>query len=97
MNEHTSPDQRSTGKNTSLATILNFFIPGLGLAYLGRTSLAVGNFLAVAVVLVACFVLNDPAITEHIHWVFMVLMVGSAGVAHGVARSMMAVDSETAS
>jgi hypothetical protein len=76
-----------TRPKTALAVALNCLVPGSGLAYLGRWSLAIANFVIVLVVVVGCFVANDPTLMEHIHWVLMVLVVGSGALAHGVAKS----------
>ena len=45
------------------------------------------NFLVVQALVIGCYVANDPTIMEHIHWVFLVVIVGSGALAHGVAKS----------
>ena len=94
MTSHASHDgsNQSAVKHLShgaviLATILNGLVPGLGLAYLGRWAFAAANFIIATTVLVGCFVGQNPTIMEHIHWVFLILIVGSAGIAHGMANS----------
>ena len=89
MNQATS-DHHGAGsaENTRhkfvwLAVVLNCLLPGLGLAYLGRWTWALANFLIVQLIVVGC--MYEPTIVEHIHWVLLVLMVGSGSLAHRVA------------
>ena len=71
----------------ALAVALNCLLPGLGLAYLGKWWLAMANFLTVQLVVVGCLVVGEPTIVEHIHWVLMIVIVGSGALAHAVAKS----------
>ncbi len=81
-----TPAPHTRQKNPIVATLLNL-CPGLGLAYLGRWGFAITNVLIAVAVFAGCYLLDDPTISEHIHWVWMVLLVGSAAAAHGLAKS----------
>ena len=71
-------------KPTIVAPLLNVILPGAGLLYLGETGRALANFL------LACVATASASLsgTEHIHYVFLAVVTGSAGYAHAVARSM---------
>ncbi len=69
-----------------LAVGLNVLLPGLGLLYLARWRWALANFLVVQGIVAACFLVAEPTILEHIHWVFLILMVGSGAVAHALTK-----------
>lgn len=80
--------QPTKHKSVWLAVVLNCLLPGLGLAYLGRWTWALVNFLLVQLLVVGCVWIGgkyEPSIVEHIHWVVMVLMVGSGSLAHRFA------------
>lgn len=70
-------------KSTFLAPLLNAVLPGAGLWYLGESVRAVSNFGLVAVVTAAAALSGF----EHIHYVFLAAVAGSAGYAHAIARS----------
>lgn len=73
-------------RNKLLAVAINCIVPGLGLAYLGHWRWAAINFFVVLTVLLACVWWSEPILMEHIHWVMMVLVVGSGSVARSVAE-----------
>ena len=91
MSSHTKQhDSEPAGRSHGmviLATILSFFVPGLGLALLGRWSMAAANIILATTVVAGCWFGQNPTIIEHIHWVVFVVMIGSAAIAHGVATS----------
>ena len=72
-----------TMKRSTIAALLSLILPGAGLWYCGRRKLALANLL---------FALGCPLaglltgfLAEHIHWVFLAIAAGSAGLAHAVA------------
>ncbi len=67
------------------AVAMNVLLPGLGLAYLGKWRFAAANFIVVTLIVAVCFLIPEPTIVEHIHWVFLILLVGSGAVAHALA------------
>lgn len=68
---------------TTVATLLNFLVPGAGLWYLGYDGKAIKNF-AVAVVL---GVIGLGSQREHVLYLFLAVAAGSAGYAHSIART----------
>ena len=74
----------SVMKPTVVAPLLNAVLPGAGLWYLGETKRAAINFLLASVVTAVAALSGS----EHIHYVFLAVVTGSAGYAHAVARSM---------
>lgn len=68
-------------KPTVVAPLLNAVLPGAGLWYLGRRGRALGNFL-LALVLTA---LASASGSEHVHYMLLAIVAGSAGYAHAVA------------
>lgn len=70
-------------KNSTIATALNFILPGSGLWYDGKRSWGVVNFLiaTVIVAVLACHPLSE----ERIHYVILAVAAGSAGLAHSAA------------
>ena len=73
-------------KKPWLAFVLSLFIPGAGLAYLGKWLFAVLNFALVQAVLLGIVVTEpDRIIIEHIHYVVLGFAGASAGAAHAVA------------
>jgi hypothetical protein len=81
------PAPSTEPKNAALAVALNCLVPGLGLAYLGRWWMALANLLVGSALVFGPYFAHDPTIIEHIHWVVMVVVVGSGALAHGVAKS----------
>lgn len=79
----------SKKKRPTVAAILNFVFPGLGLLYLGWARAALVNFLVVNGILLVCVVFGDAQLIDHVHYVFLGLAALSAGYAHGVAASTM--------
>lgn len=78
--------QQKPRKNTVLATVLNAALPGVGFAYLGRWKWAIINFVVVQAIIVGAVYANEPAVVEHIHWIILVLAVGSGSLAHTAAK-----------
>lgn len=69
-------------KKSTIATALNFVIPGSGLWYLGKRSWAVANILVATPVV---FVLaSHPLLGERVHYVILAAAAGSAGLAHAI-------------
>lgn len=66
-------------KRRSVATALNFIVPGAGLWYLNRVRSAIVNLL-VAVAVPA--VIGTIWQSEHVLYVFLAIAAGSAGYAH---------------
>lgn len=79
------PVQSPGGKKVVACTIANFIVPGLGLAMLGRWGLGLVNFALANVVLGGCLKSGEPKLLEHIHWVWFVIAIGSASLAHSLA------------
>lgn len=73
-------------KNIVLATVLNAVLPGAGFAYLRRWKWAIINFVVVQTIIVGAVLTNEPTMVEHIHWIVLVLAVGSGSLAHTAAR-----------
>lgn len=71
-------------KPTVVAPILNAVLPRAGLWYLGEPTRAVVNFLLAVVVTAAAAVSG----WEHVHYIFLAIVAGSAGYAHAVARAV---------
>ncbi len=69
-------------KQTVTAPLLNALLPGAGLWYLGRSGRALANLL-LAVAIVGTASIRG---TEHMHYVLLAIIAGSAGYAHAVAR-----------
>lgn len=69
-------------KKSTIAATLNFGIPGAGLWYLGKRTLAVVNLL-LATALVAGLA-GHPLFGERIHYVILAAAAGSAGLAHAI-------------
>jgi hypothetical protein len=68
-------------KSTKTAVALNFLIPGAGLWYLGLHWMALANFLvALTFPLIGLFWWS-----EHVHYLFLAIAAGSAGLAHAAA------------
>jgi hypothetical protein len=72
-------------KSRWLAFLLSFVLPGAGLAYLGNWRLGAVNL--VVAILFPLFVATtmSDVIVEHIHYVFLVIAVGSGAFAHAKA------------
>lgn len=70
-------------KNSTIATALNFIVPGCGLWYYGKRSWGVVNFL-IATAIVAVLA-GHPSAGERIHYVILAVAAGSAGLAHSAA------------
>lgn len=76
-------------KRRTLPIVLNAVIPGAGLWYLGFAGMAIANLsLAVLIPLVGSFWFS-----EHVHWLFLAVAAGSAGVAHAMADQQAASQS----
>ena len=78
-------ETRASHKNVVLATVLKAILPGVGLAYLGKWKWAVVNFVIAQAVVVGA-IYADEKLVEHIHWVVLVLVVGSGSIAHTAAK-----------
>lgn len=66
-----------------IAAVCSFLVPGSGLVYLGKWVWGVTNLaLATGAVLLLS---SSPTISEHIHYVFLAIAAGSAGLAHAAA------------
>lgn len=73
-------------KNAWVAAALSFILPGAGLAYLSKWGAAAINLL-VAIILPAITLLAaPPEVTEHIHYLYLVIAVGSGAWAHAMAK-----------
>jgi len=76
-------------KSEILAFILNFFLPGAGLAYLGLYRSAVLNFLFVVVIAFALGMYLDPQmLTDGGAYIGAAIAGGSGGFAMSKAREM---------
>jgi len=73
-----------TMKSSKTAMLLNFVIPGAGLWYLGMTRGALLN-LVVAMLIPMC---GFFWLSEHVHYLFLAVAAGSAGLAHAVASQL---------
>ena len=65
-------------KDKQLATILNGAFPGAGFFYLGLWKYGLINLVLAQGIMLGCFYWGEPRLLEHIHWVILVVMVGSA-------------------
>lgn len=72
-------------KRRTIATILNFVLPGAGLWYLDRKKSA-GVNLVLAILIPALG--SMPWSGEHAHYFFLAVAAGSAGYAHAVGTAV---------
>jgi len=80
------PDQK---KKPFVAFTLSFFLPGAGLAYLGKWKWAIINFLVVLLVgVAAAFLLPEDRVDEYMQYLAIGCAGGSAGIAHAMAKMM---------
>ena len=78
MNQFTRHHSRELpGKARQQAILFNCLFPGMGFIYLGKWKLGCINTFAGLSILVGCLLLNEPKLMEHIHWVILVVIVGS--------------------
>ena len=69
-------------KSSRLAAALSFNVPGAGLWYLGQRFWAVVNLIGATAMIV--LLARDPQGFEQIHYVFLAIAAGSAGLAHAM-------------
>jgi hypothetical protein len=68
------------------AFLLNFIIPGVGLAYLGKKSVAMVNFgIAVILPLAACWFWPETS-SNWVRYLILAIAAGSGGFAHAAAE-----------
>ncbi len=68
--------------SSTVAIVLNFVLPGVGLCYLGQPRRGAFNFLIACVgAMVSFFLMND-----YCHYVLLAIAAGSAGYAHAMSR-----------
>lgn len=85
MNDELGPKIDSR-RNAWFAAALSFILPGAGLAYLGKWGAAAINLL-VAIILPAISLLAaPPEVTDHIHYLYLVIAVGSGAWGHAAAK-----------
>lgn len=71
-------------KSPRTATVVNFFLPGAGLLYLGKIWMAVAN-VAVAIGVPLLWTMGTQDGTDFLHYIALAIAAGSAGFAHAVA------------
>ena len=71
-------------KRATKAAILSLVIPGTGLWYSGHGRLGIINLLIALCLPAAGFVTGFMA--EHVHYVFLAIAAGSAGLAHAMCE-----------
>jgi hypothetical protein len=70
-------------KHSTKAALLNLILPGAGLWYCGWRKVAIANFvIATAIPIVG---LTTEFFSEHIQWVVLATVAGSAGLAHALS------------
>lgn len=69
-------------KSPRLAAVLSFIVPGAGLWYLGQRFWGAMNLLGATAMVV--LLSRDPQGLEQIHYVFLAVAAGSAGLAHAM-------------
>lgn len=72
-------------KRSTLATFLNFVVPGAGLWYLGHRLWCVVNLCVATAIVLGAGSLAPDLLGERIHYVFIAVAAGSAGLAHAIA------------
>lgn len=70
-------------KTSTIATALNFIVPGSGLWYCGKRMWGVANLLLASVIV--SVLVGHPVTGERIHYVMLAVAAGAAGWAHSVA------------
>jgi hypothetical protein len=76
-------------KRTSVAFLLNFLLPGAGLAYLGKWKWAIINLAIVLLVgILATFLLPEDIFDRYIRYVAFGCAGGSGGLAQQLATQM---------
>jgi hypothetical protein len=76
-------------KKPFLAFILSFFLPGAGLAYLGKWKLgAINLFVVLLIGFILVFVLSEEIFDHYIRFIAMGCSGGSGGLAHVMATQM---------
>ncbi|MCA9084578.1 MAG: hypothetical protein KDA81_11010 [Planctomycetaceae bacterium] len=68
-------------RRRTIATVLNFVVPGTGLWYLGKVGFGCLNFLIALLVPALALYFGG----EHAHYIFLAIAAGSAGFAHALA------------
>ncbi len=70
-----------------LAFVLSFCVPGAGLAYIGRWRHGLLNLVGVTAIIIATLTLwgDSSALTDHFHYIPLILAAASAGYAHAMA------------
>ena len=75
-------------KRPEVAFLLSFLVPGAGLGYLDRWFWAVVNFVVVqGAILILLMLPLGQEVFDYFHYVVLMLLAGSAGIAHAVASS----------
>jgi hypothetical protein len=78
----------NANKKPWVAFVLSFFVPGAGLWYLDKWLAGWINLAAVTLVLMLLLVLPlGREVFDYFHYVVLMLMAGSGGVAHACAES----------
>jgi hypothetical protein len=76
-------------KKPMVAFTLSFFLPGAGLAYLGKwTGAALNLFEVIGLVVVADMLLPEAVFRQYAHLIAIALGSISGGLAYGLARQM---------
>jgi len=83
-------------KSPRIATVLNFFLPGAGLLYLGAIRSAIAN-VAVAIGIPVLWTVGTRDGTDFLHYIALAIAAGSAGFAHAVAGRQKNSDSSRSS
>lgn len=76
-------------KKPMLAFTLNFFLPGAGLAYLGKWKWAAINLgVVLALGLILAFIMPEDFFVDAVRYLAMACFGGSGGLAYTLARRM---------
>jgi hypothetical protein len=76
-------------KKPSVAFLLNFLLPGAGLAYLGKWKWAIINLAVVLLIgILAAFLLSEDIFDRYIRYVAFGCAGGSGGLAQQLAAQM---------
>jgi hypothetical protein len=76
-------------KSPLVAFTLSFFLPGAGLAYLGKWKWAIVNLAVVLLIgVAAAFILSDATFDQYIRYIAIGCAGGSGGLAQAMATKM---------